>query len=390
MSKPRVSVVRCGSYECQQVASAVDRAISLLGGLEGFVRPGDRVFVKANHLSPPSPPERAIITHPKVVEAVLQQLLGVTSRVSFGDDVQADGDPFAVSGYRELAQRLGVPLVNLKQHGFTEINSGGAVLERVYIAREVLEADVVVNLPKLKTHSLTTLTGAVKNLYGVIPSGLRSSYHGLYSQPAAFNQALVDIYATAPPALHIMDAVVGMEGEGPAAGQPREVGLLLAGGDGVAVDAVAAHIMGLDSMEIGTTQVAHRRGVGVGELQEIELVGEAMDNVLPTSFTLPSTTPARYLGRVPPSVARLFSSQLTAYPTVVTDRCVGCRACAAICPVGAATMHGNKARIERRKCIRCMCCHEVCRYDAILLRRSLHGRALYRVMQAARRRLSSP
>lgn len=389
MSKRRVAVVRCRGYERSEVASAVEEALRPLGGLESFVRPGDRVFVKVNHLSPPAPPERAIVTHPAVAEAVLEKLLKITSLVSFGDDVQGEGDPFQLSGYRDVALRLGVPLVNLKEQGFSEVDCPGKVLNRVYIARAILEADVVVNLPKLKTHSLTTLTGAVKNLYGVIPGGFRSSYHGRFSQLAAFSQALVDIYAAVLPSLHILDAVVGMEGEGPAAGSPREVGLVLASRDAVALDAAAAHIIGLEPLGVGTIQVAHERGVGVGDLGEIELVGEPLEMAQLTPFALPSTAPVRYLGRVPPALARLFTNQLTAYPRVLPHQCVGCGACVSICPAGAAAMQGNKARIDRRRCIRCMCCHEVCRYDAVLLRRSLFGRALHRSLQVARRRLSS-
>ncbi len=385
MRQPRVSVVRCEGYESEVLSASIARSLSLIGGLEQYVRRGDHVFVKVNHLSPPSPPEKAIVTHPLFVRSVLEQVLELTSQVSLGDDVQADGDPFALSGYRQLCGDLGATLVNLRQRGFAEVHCRGKILDRILIAREVLEADVLINLPKLKTHSLTTLTGAVKNLYGVIPSGMRSGYHGQYSRPDQFNQVLVDIYAAAAPALHIMDAVVGMEAEGPAAGNPRNTGLIIAGGDGVAVDAVAATLIGLNPLDVGTTQAADSRSVGVGDLAAIAVVGDPIEEVRPEPFVLPSTTPVRYLSRIPPCIARLFTSQLSVRPTVDLRQCVGCGACASICPVEAAVVEEGKARIRSGKCIRCMCCHEVCRYGAITLRRSLRGRALYKALQALRR-----
>lgn len=389
MDHARVAVVDAPSYEEKALAASLSEALSLLGGLDAFVRPTDHVFVKVNHLSPPSPPEKAIVTHPSFTEAVLKNLLELTPHVSFGDDVQAKGDAFGPSSYRALADRLPATLVNLKEHGFSSVDCNGEVLSRTYIARALLEADVIINLPKLKTHALTTLTGAIKNLYGVIPAGLRSGYHGQFSQPERFNQAIVDIYATLPPQLHIMDAVVAMEGEGPAGGRPRPVGLVLASPDGVALDAVATRVMGLDPMAIATTRIAHGRKLGKGELEAIEVMGRPLDSFVDKPFVLPSSAPVRLLGRVPTPVARLAARQLTARPTVSPARCVRCGECVRICPVGAATMGDRTARIDRKTCIRCMCCLEVCRYDAVLLRRSPQGQALHTLLQLGRRYLSS-
>ncbi len=389
MDRAQVALVRCTTYRQRELTPAVHRACDLLGGLEKHLRPTDRVLVKVNHLSPPSPPERAIVTHPEFTRAVLEHIMEITPHVAFGDDVQGEGDPFAVSGYRKLASELGAQLINFKEHGFHEIDCSGQVLDKLFVARDILEADVVVNLPKLKTHSLTTLTGAVKNLYGTIPAGHRSHCHGRFSKPEEFAQALVDIYAAVPPTIQLMDAVKGMEGEGPAGGQPRDIGYIVAGFDGVAVDAIAARLIGLDPQDIGMISAAHWRGVGVGDTDDIDLVGDTLEDAVVPGFQLPSAATTRYLRRVPAPIARLFTGQLSPRPTIHTARCVGCAACANICPTGAAAMHQGKAHIARRRCIRCMCCHEVCRYDAVLLQRPPHGRALHRIFQAARRGLST-
>jgi len=375
MSHAKVVLKRVHRYDEGEIRSSVAEAIAAIGSLRALVRPGAKVFVKVNHLSPPSPPERGIITHPAFTGAVLSVLKEVTPHITVGDDLHPSSpDGFEVSGYRKMCARLGIRLINLREIGFKRVEITGKVLNEVYLAQALLEADVIVNLPKLKTHSLTLLTGAVKNLYGAIPGGLRTAYHGQYKDPTEFNQVLVDIFAAARPHLTIMDGIVAMEGAGPANGVPREVGVILASQDGVAVDAVAARIIGLDPLAVPTIRCAHERGVGRGVMSEIEIVRDQLPHVSP--FRLPPLPVGEIVGRAPRFLTRFLTGQLSARPQVVRRSCVGCGACARICPTGAATVAKGKARIDRRTCIRCMCCHEACRFDAIALQRSALGHLL--------------
>lgn len=370
--KARVALVRAQDYEPAGVRRALERALALLGGLEGVVPRGAKVFVKVNLLPPPSPPERGIITHPAFAEAVLALLKELTPHIVVGDDVH-EARSFELGGYREMCRRLGVELLNLRERGFVEVALDGGVLKKVYIARAVREAEVLVNLPKLKTHALTTFTGAIKNLYGVIPAGLRTALHGEHPAPQEFAQVLVDIFAAARPALTVMDGIVAMEGAGPANGTPRPLGLILASPDAVAVDAVAQSAIGLDPLRVWTTYHAHRRGLGVGDLREIEVLGESLEGLRVRDFRLPPAA-GEMMGRVPAPLTRWATRHLQAQPVVVPARCVGCGACVRACPTGAAQLRGKKAWIDRKKCIRCMCCHEACRYDAIALHLDLWGR----------------
>lgn len=372
MAKAKVVITRAEHYKPEKLRPALKKTFSLLGGLERFVPRGAKVFVKVNLLPPPSPPERAIITHPAFAEAVLSFLKELTPHIVVGDDVH-EAKSFEVGGYREVCQRLGVELVNLRERGFEEVSLAGGVLKKVYIAKAVREADVVVNLPKLKTHALTTFTGAIKNFYGVIPTGLRTALHGEHPQPHEFAQVLVDIFSTIRPALTVMDGIVAMEGAGPANGTPRQLGLILASSDAVAVDAVAQAVIGLEPLRVWTTYHAHRRGLGVGDLKEIEILGESLESVRAKDFRLPPAA-GEMVGRVPTRITRWATRHLQAQPGVVSSRCVGCSACVRACPTGAAQFRGKKAWIERTKCIRCMCCHEACRYGAIELHVDLLGR----------------
>lgn len=386
MNRAVVAVRRAHSYDEAEVRSAVAAALTDIGGLPAIVRPGAKVFVKINHLSPPSPPERGIITHPAFTAAVLALLQETTPHITVGDDLHpSTPDGFEVSGYRAMCDRLGVEIINLREVGFKRVDYPGEAVKEIYLAQVLLDADVVVNLPKLKTHSLTLFTGAVKNLYGAIPGGLRVIYHGQHKNPSEFNQLLVDIFAAARPHLTIMDGIVAMEGAGPANGSVRELGVVLASQDAVAVDAVASRIIGLEPGAVRTTRYASERGLGAGSPEEIETVGVPIESVAVPDFKLPPIPAGEIVGRAPRTLTRWITRQLVVRPRVVGKRCVGCGACARICPTSAATVAGGKARIDRRRCIRCMCCHEVCRFDAIALKRSALGELLRPLLRAGRR-----
>ncbi len=360
MAAARVAIVRARDYAPARLRGTVERALNLLGGPERCIPRGARVFVKVNLLSPPSPPERAIVTHPAFAEAVLTLLREITPYITVGNDVDGP-ESFEVTRYHRICNRLGVDLINLRERGFVEVGVEGALLAKVYVAK----ADVLVNLPKLKTHVLTRFTGAVKNLYGIIPAGLRKKLHGDHPDPGEFCQVLVDILSVARPALTVMDAVVAMEGAGPANGTPRDLGLVIVGADAVNVDAVAQLIIGLDPF-VGTTHSAHVRGLGIGDPAEIEIVGEVIAAVRPEDFRLPPAV-GEFMGRLPPTLTRWIVGHLQARPVAIRGRCMSCGACVRACPVGAARLRGGTARIDRRSCIRCMCCHEACRYGAIEL-----------------------
>lgn len=374
MNKAKVSIVRAHEYDYAQLNEAIEKSIKLIGGLERIVKPGDRVFVKINHLSPPSPPEKGIITHPVFAEAVLELLKTVAVDITVGDDIESDsGDGFRVSGFRQMCERVGVRLVNLKEDGFVERTCNGHFLDKVYLAVSALDADVIINLPKLKTHSLTVLTCGVKNMYGVIPAGLRTRFHGEYVRSEDFSHVVVDIFSAIKPQLTIVDAVVAMEGEGPADGSLKQAGVILASEDAVALDAVATKIMGLNPADIYTTRYGDERGLGVGNLQDIEVVGEEIESAIIPDFKAPSSASSTLLSMVPGFLARELAGELSVRPRVIKRHCTGCSQCEKICPVGAISISNKIASINRSICVRCMCCHEVCRFNAIKPTRSLVG-----------------
>lgn len=378
MSTAKVSIVRAYDYDSAHLYSAVETSIDLIGGLEAIVKPGSKVFVKINHLSPPSEAEKGIVTHPAFVEAVLELLKRAGAEIIAGDDIDSDaGDGFQISGIRQMCEGAGVRLINLRETGFVETSCEGHFLKKVYMSSTVLEADVIINLPKLKTHSLTIFTGGVKNMFGIIPQGLRTRFHAEYVANEDFGQMLTDVFSVAVPHLTIMDGIVAMEGEGPADGKLRRVGVVLASRDAVALDAVATRIIGGNPLDVYTTRYCDERGLGVANLGNIEVVGERLEDVVVADFRLPASAFSLLRGRVPGFLRRFLQGQLTVKPWVIEKQCTLCLACEKICPSGAITMSDNTAEIDHDVCIGCMCCHEVCRFHAIRPRRPLIGRIMY-------------
>lgn len=213
-------------------------------------------------------------------------------------------------------------------------------------------------------------------MFGIIPDGLRLNYHRQYIRNDVFSHMLVDIFSCAPPHLNIMDGITAMEGEGPSAGAPRNVGIILASRDAVALDAVATKIIGFDAMDVFTTQNAHERGLGIGQIEKIETSGERMQDVEVRNFKHSAIALGFIRKKIPAFLYAYFQNQLILIPEVNKKKCTGCLECTNICPKGAVKLENEKAWIDKSICIHCMCCHEVCRFHAIKLKRRPLGKII--------------
>jgi len=386
--RPSVAIVKCPEYGTEALTKAVRESLALIAGPGSGLDPGTKVFVKINHLSPQAPPDRAICTHPLFVREVLRALLERNVRPTVGDDVNfRRGDEFVTSGFRPVCAELGVPLINLREAGFSRIPLRGKSLKEVYIAKPVLDADLVLNLPKLKTHSFTAFTGAIKNMYGVIPCGLRLAGHRRFLRNDDFSRMLVDVFSAVPRQLIVMDAVVGMEGEGPSSGIPKRIGLIISGADGVAVDAVAARVVGYKPFQIFTTVEAQARGLGVGDLSQIDVVGSKIEEVERRDFRPSLAATGLFRHWLPSFLYARVSGRLILTPEVVPSRCTACLDCLEVCPAKAISLVHDKARVDEAGCIHCLCCHEVCLHRSIRLKQRPLGRTIrrgLRLYEAAR------
>jgi len=366
-----VAAVPCPTYDHAVVKKAVARAFELIGGLDAVVKEGDRVLIKPNLLTARTP-DRATTTHPEVVAAVVELVQAAGGRPVIGDSPGSTRGHiervWSETGLQQVSERTGAPLLNFEASGSQRFSRNGGVY---YIARAALDADLIVNLPKIKTHSLTLFTGAVKNMFGVVPGFRKRETHLEHPKAEAFCRALVDIFSLAVPRVTLMDAVEGMDGDGPAAGRKRAVGLLLAGEDAVAVDAVAAMIVGLGPEKILTCRLAAERGLGTADPAQIEVVGDNPGEMVVEPFQKPRSDLTRL---VPTPLVHLLRRFIYTRPRIIAGRCTNCNTCVRHCPTGALIADRPTPRFEPGKCISCLCCHELCPESAIELKWSLMAR----------------
>ena len=386
---PPVSIARCPDYA--QVEDILEACLEPLGGIGRYVSPGQRVLLKPNLLSA-AEPEAAITTHPSVVRAVARLVKRAGGRPIVADSPGVDV-PSTEGGLRRLYRTSG--LLALAEAGEYELsydatpvsvaNPDGKVVKRLDVFRPAVEADVVIALPKLKTHALTKLSGATKILFGAVPGMGKPGYHAAFHDPSLFGELLLDIIAAVRPALFIMDGVLGMEGDGPGRhGRPRELGLLLASPDAVALDLAVCRLIGLDPARVPPLRAARDRGLWNGHVQPTLVGGETLDEFLIPKFRLPrgdrdGLAEARSMLPAPDVFRRMVVDLFAATPVPIEARCTGCGTCVKACPVGAISLEGKLAVVDKQTCIRCYCCHEMCPHAAIDLRVSRLGRAISRV-----------
>jgi uncharacterized protein (DUF362 family)/Pyruvate/2-oxoacid:ferredoxin oxidoreductase delta subunit len=373
-SLPRVSIVRCTDYSGAK--DAVRDAIGLIGGLESIIFPGSKVLLKPNVLAA-VPPEKAVTTHPAIVEAMCELVIeaGGVPIVGDGAGITHPGitdEALDVSGIREAAQRGGAEVLSFETSGYVPVDVEDPVqFSNLYYAKPVLDADVVISLPKLKTHELTKYTGAVKNMFGALPLKFRKQAHVL-GKVDMFADALLDVYSVKVPHLAVMDGVVGMEGNGPALGHPVNSHLVMASFDPVSLDIVASKAIGLDHLAVPTNVAALNRGFGHSEP---EVVGLPLEEVT-LEFAMPGVT---LVGSTPPFLVSRFGNLFTIRPFIDPFSCTLCGACVLNCSAKAIGQEGGELLIDKNKCILCYCCRELCPSGAVEMKRSLFAKVLLKI-----------
>jgi uncharacterized protein (DUF362 family)/Pyruvate/2-oxoacid:ferredoxin oxidoreductase delta subunit len=361
-NKNVVSVISCDNYNIDKVRSVIAQSLNNIGGLGQYVQPGAKVHIKPNLLAAKTP-EQAVTTHPTLIEAIAEQLFAIGAEVTIGDSPAGSSRPIEYywdkTGLSAVAQRTGAQLVKFERNGVVEKKING---NSYYIAKKITEADVVINLPKMKTHGLTLFTGAIKNMFGSIPGATKAEFHKKAPKVKDFSRIIVDIFQATQPQLNIMDGIDIMDGNGPSSGDVKKFGYILASQDAVALDTIAAYMMGINIDEVLPIQIAYERGLGNKNLDQIEIVGITRNLVKPHEFQLPVSHFASY---IPQIFLNALVKLVWHRPKAITDKCQKCGLCIANCPVKAMSSVDGIPDIDYSVCIKCFCCDEICPHNAI-------------------------
>jgi uncharacterized protein (DUF362 family)/Pyruvate/2-oxoacid:ferredoxin oxidoreductase delta subunit len=379
MTRYAVALAQCPTYDLEPLRQALRKLLAEIGGLGAFVTPGQKVLIKPNLLAP-RPPESAITTHPALIRAIAELVKEQGAYPYVGDSpggfgvLQRIESLWEITGMKQAAADSGAQLVNFEKSPLKEIElRAGKKTVKIHIAACVQDDfDVIINVPKFKTHSLTITTGAIKNMFGVMPGLTKVYFHKIGPRKEEMSALLVALFAQVTPQLNIMDGIIGMEGEGPGStGTPIQTGFLLAAANALALDMVQARLMEIPFDQVPILVQAVKAGLGPENWEKIDLLGGTLTGIKPARFDRPATS---YMDRVPafivPVLSYLSKRVHITRPVVDEELCTVCQICLKNCPVKTIQLKKGRIRVDYKKCIECFCCLELCPAKAMKIKKS--------------------
>ena len=373
----KVTIVKCEDYSEESVKKAFDELIESIGGIE-WVKENMKIAIKTN-LVTFLKPEAAATTHPRVLCELVRRLVEKGADVVVGDSPGGlynsvyVNKVYNVAGMKEIEKVGGRLNQNFKE--LSKNFDDGKVLKEIPYTAYLDDADVIINFCKLKTHGMMGMSAAVKNMFGIIPGTIKPEFHFRYPKYEDFANMLIDLNECFKPKLYIVDAVIGMEGNGPTAGTPRQIGAMLASENPYDLDLMCAKIIGLEAKDVPTLEEAYKRGLSAKNYQEVECnkdINEFIINdykILPSHGTLSFADTSKLWGKFVRKVLR-------SVPKVKKNECIGCGKCKEVCPMKTIDIKNKKAIINKKNCITCFCCQEFCPKGAIKVHRPMIAKIL--------------
>jgi len=379
-AKAVVAVVECREYGDAAVQAALRRGVDLLGGIGRFVRPAERILLKPNILIG-SPPQRHVTTHPSVLKAMGLLCREAGAEVRFGDSPGFGSGQSAAArcGLSAAAAEVGMAQADFSTAVQVRFNDA-LIAKQLFLARGALEADGIINLPKMKTHGFLRITGAVKNLFGCVPGIRKGEFHVKMPRAEHFAAMLVDIQRYLKPRLHVLDGIVAMEGNGPGSGAPRALNALLVSSDPAALDAIFCRLIHLPAAHVPTMKPAEDSGLGVCDERMIEIRGDDVSRLACPDFKA-VRQPADPFDR---SFPYYLKKWITPRPVIDASLCLNCGICVEVCPLEPKAVRrpgtdgASKPAYDYRRCIRCYCCQEMCPHGAVFIKRPVLSRLIHR------------
>ncbi len=362
-----IFVKKCISYNLEEIKKILKDGFEALGGIEKFVKKNEKVLLKPNLLAP-SKPESAIVTHPVFIKAVIQILKEITNNIYIGEapGVGSFSTGASIIGLKKIIEEEKIQLIEFVPDKEIEVKDK-LVFGKFMVDKRLLEMDKIINLPKLKTHGLMQMTLCIKNMYGIIPGLKKLEYHAKANQDKTqFAKILIDIYRAMPPHFNIVDGILAMEGDGPGtAGIPVNLGIVIMGENGFAIDRFIPELVGVDPFRVWTNKI-YRQYVNNNKDIEYRIIGENPGVI--KKFILP---PDEERSGLFGFLIKILRNLTLLKPVFLKEKCTGCQICVKHCPVNVLIYKGKDNGIicNYNKCIRCFCCHELCPDKAILIKK---------------------
>ena len=375
MSYPSISIASCDSYKRKEVTEKLNQVIDAIHGLD-WVKPGMKIAIKTNLVSG-SDPKKAIVSHPAILAVLTEKLVALGASVVIGDSPSGPFTQHALEKNYKLS-RMDIPAqmgATLNRDVSTENGSfsQARIMKQFTYTGWLKDVDGIIVVSKLKTHGMMRLSANVKNMFGAIPGTMKPEYHYRFPKYEDFADMLVDINEFFKPKLYITDAVIGMEGNGPTAGNPRKIGALLASSDPYALDVLCASLIDIDPDTVPTIHQAYLRGLGPNRMADIpanQIDGQIEPFIVHDYDNSVVKSTITFSNRLPSFLIPVVTAILQSKPRVKKSECIGCKKCANVCPANAIVMKNKKPVIDRNVCIRCFCCQEFCPKGAMKVHRS--------------------
>lgn len=353
------SIKKCDSYDYNEVKNSLDFCLDEIGKINKFIKKEDTVLIKPNLLMP-ADPTQAITTHPIVIKILLKKLKKIGCKVIIADSSSGNYAKECMMDVYKKCGYSGFKEINL-DFSSKEYSNKKGFIKKYDLISAFFKADKIINVCKVKTHMLTTLTCATKNLFGLIAGKNKTYFHSRFKTVDDFSKMLIDLALIAKPCINIADGVYGMEGEGPSRGKIKKLGIIAVSTNCFEMDYNLSKIIGIDYNKIPYLKIAKEKGLFKENNFDY--------STFKTSFKMPNSELLSKLYRLIPSSLRSLYTDFFVKKPFVKENCIGCGLCVKSCPAKAITLKKGKANINYSKCIRCYCCHEICRYNAIELKK---------------------
>ena len=377
-----VSLQQCDHYQYEEVKNVLKHSIEDLGGLSKYISPNEKVLLKLNLLMKKKP-EEGVTTHPIFVQALGDIIKEHGCEVIIAD---SPGGPFNKTLLKGVYKACGIEKIATESNFDLNYNTGAVVKQyskaeilTEITSMEVLEkVDKIISLSKLKTHGMMKFTGAVKNMYGIVPGLIKAEYHFQYPELKNFSNMLVDVCSYKVPVLSFMDGIVGMEGDGPSSGDLRKVGAVIASSSPYALDVFACQLVNINPLEVPTIQRSIERELVTKDFSEIIIKGKSIKDFSLEPFKTPDITDLNFVkGRVPKFLEGPLNSLLLPKPIFDHQQCISCGDCKKVCPAQVIEFENKKPYADLKNCIRCFCCQELCPVKAVHVKHSLLKRVFF-------------